>query len=205
MAEKGVCIHILNNGDEIANCKYSGLTKISDCLIEADAILYNYNKYLIDKDMPLDILAIKMLQKENVDGTRKLSDPFILYFSKLRLSFKYPDYDLHYKKGNESHGVIAFTEQDRRNNVENIKRNIYIDISTKEIIIENFYYQECANDYFDKHPIPKTIYDELKRSDRIFVMFNFNELEEVMEWFKEINHRGMWLSTDLDCVYLTIT
>ena len=190
---RDLLVEIKKHDQVLANCLYYDIGCFSIAVDLTIEIINNYNKNLINSNLDLILLAVRMLQRENVDKTIYVSkEPWIPIDTLNYLHKKYPDF-LAFNIGEVMHtdfGCLGVTEKDISANSDGINLEVVIDIDDRIIGFKNAWNEVLKVDWIKKHD-PKDLND-FKICKYSLDKLYFNELDEVQE-FICANYNG-WLS-----------
>lgn len=131
-------IQIQKDYEILANCLYRYIN-FPDVFIQIIGLIDNYNKNLSNADLPDEILAVRMLEEQDVEGTLKRYNNILAIDSYGELVDKYPDFERAWPGYiPDNYRKIAVTYADRWNNERVSDAIVKIDLSTKIVKVEDF-------------------------------------------------------------------
>lgn len=205
--KRTLIISIAKRGDIIGNVllSWDGLNFLNSIRKTID-IIDNYNKNLINADLPDEIFALRMLQEENKSGTQNLVCALMLEDSDKYVRSLYGKYleDEELFSISEESRTIAILEKDIMNNLE--YSDIHVRIDLNNMLVEFFqgmlaYNSKDAKEKFGidiktlpvlKKELSKSIVNETANYNKV----SFNALSDFYN-FVEKNVEG-WVIENLD-------
>lgn len=161
-----ILIYIKKNRRTMGSIFFKSIQSIEKGFEESKKIIDNYNSNLVNLKVPEEILAMKMLQKQNIKGNLPTGLPILMDSTYVFLDNVHGN-DYKIISGiNEKYGFIGMTNKDV---------DAYLEDSDYTIVIN-----------FDNNMISTDIdfIDDYKTISK--VQFLFNELEDYIEEVKEL-------------------
>ena len=197
--EKRFIFEIKKGGKIIANkfCCYelTDLDVLPMALLWTKDILFNYNKNLAGSDLIDMLLAIRMLQKENVEGTLEPGIAALMDTSELHVITNHTDFDLYgadpdANEVDEIYGLIAVLDSDIEANRRKHNIQIIIDLDNLTACF-NFRFTRLSRERWEE--ITERDFSELKICSYDFSCIPFNQLEDVHTFAGQNNG---WVTTE---------
>ena len=178
-----------------ANCVYYGKADLLYAISLVKDILDNYNANLVSSKLENTPLAVRMLQRENAEGTLNLCKKAWVQSD----SLKYLEESFSmFNVADENSGAfdnlacIGVSNYDKSFNRKEGKMSIEIDLTRNCVKFLNCYMAMTKHYWMKDHTDEE--FRSLKVSDYDFSCISFNDLEELF-YFVQKNHLG-WLSND---------
>lgn len=181
---KDLIIKIAKGSKVIGSCKIAGVGSISSAFHETKAILDNYNRHLIDSGLDDELLALRMLEEENKDGSLHSMKHNLELKSYDYLREKYPDENIIFPRDNtRMGGRIAILNDDICNQHNSGCGRIALDIIAKRIHLNNLFTKLSVSEYCIYKAYDVNIFNEkiIPIYDMDFDDLHFNDLDEAME------------------------
>lgn len=181
------CVNIIKDKKIIGNSFHAMCWGTVETLNYINKLINNYNKNLVDKNLPNEILAHRILTQEDIDESLcefkgKLCEKSYKYY-KSHFSIPLTDDNV-----DVCFGKIAIIPEDISNNNMEADREVTIDLDTKTIhLTRNFIKIETKSDYCKRNDIDPSDFniENIPTSLTNMRGFYFNELEEAREFLKE--------------------
>lgn len=177
-----------------ANCVYFGRADLLYAISLAKGMLDNYNANLVNSGLNDVPLAIRMLQRENKDATRRIYQrPWIGKNSKEYLEDRFPMFKpdgsgiIQY----DSLSRLAVSNSDKISNLQDETMSIEINLTGRYVQFLNCYTVRTKHGWAKDHTDEE--FRNLKVSEYNFKNIPFNDLEDVF-YFVQNNPKG-WLSS----------
>lgn len=191
-------IEIKKNGKVLANI-YNSVSLRSfyderaflETLDEIKDMVYNYNKYLSNTDLSDLLLAVRVLQKQDLYGTLRVNQP-VMSIESLDLildkcsSFGIEDPDE--IDTDEMYGIIATTEHDMKKNISDADVRAIIDFDNSCITFLDGWCNEHVNIWEEDHERDSS---SLNVCEFDFKKVAFNTIDDFHKFLEE-NKDGFW-------------
>lgn len=191
---KKYCIEI-HNGIDITSCLYlyyGGMEVLNKII----SIMDNYNKNLASADLSEELIAVRMFEEENEEGTLGSSTASLMPRSYQCVKEEYPNFRLLGLANTNIHGKIALTDLDVYDNRDDADFRITINFHTKSVDLDEMIESETLYSFMKKVPLAS----KPNTPNFNFEKVSFNELEDVQSFIK--NNR-QWVDEEEEYIYYT--
>ena len=195
---KSLTIEIIKDGRKLANVLFLSKEYFTSLLARVRNIIDNYNQNLSNADLEGKLLAVRMIDEENADGTRHTHRTDLYKESEIFMSM-FHMYNEHKPTGGRQDGmIIGVTEEDMHYNLTVIREPMIAQINLDKRIVS------IVNAY--KTHIIKGHEKEIDETSLNFCPYNFfclpfNELEDAY-LFVSNNYDGWKIEGIPDTVFV---
>lgn len=187
-------VEVIYDKETVGLVYYQNNMNIVSELFELTLLLDNYNRNLVDKNIPGCVLAHRFLEQENIDCTRWKSYSKIFKDSFDYVSSEYDEYIWISDDTDDDFlefGIIALCEEDIKRCQNASNHRIIVDLDRNIISILGFFELKTKEAYIKETGITDEEYEKLEmynittNPDGMF----FNQLDDFYD-FVSTNHKG---------------